>query len=302
MTFLPSSDYVPQQHRSVHETAAVRLQSWYSSHVNKHGAQPEIVKVGPKGYIHGWICVRPPCGKAGDEVSHPDHGSGKITDVDNDGRLHAKFGANTSGVLGAAKTMDLSEKKRLVKIWANSYRYADKSLYRGNWTPEDTQRGLDFVHEMHRLLSDDTPSKSSSPGSHDAHVFLGMVNQDAIKQDKELLRGIILDKSAASEMFSPGKAIDMPLVSWTSESQIATDFATGKRALRDSKNNEPGKIRVILHVAPGAKALDITKLAPNYPISTENEAVTGGRYTVDSAKFKGKTMNVYLTQQDFNAH
>ena len=38
-----------------------------------------VTKVGKEGYIHGWICVRPPCDKPGDDIVHPDHGHGKIT-------------------------------------------------------------------------------------------------------------------------------------------------------------------------------------------------------------------------------
>lgn len=37
----------------------------------------DLVKVGPKGYIHGWIKVGP--GVVGDLVHHPEHGHGKVT-------------------------------------------------------------------------------------------------------------------------------------------------------------------------------------------------------------------------------
>jgi hypothetical protein len=33
---------------------------------------PELLKVGPEGYIHGYICVRPPCGKEPDKISSAD--------------------------------------------------------------------------------------------------------------------------------------------------------------------------------------------------------------------------------------
>ena len=36
----------------------------------------DLVKVGPKGYIHGWIKVG--AGRVGDIVHHPDHGRGKV--------------------------------------------------------------------------------------------------------------------------------------------------------------------------------------------------------------------------------
>jgi hypothetical protein len=59
-----------------------------------------LEKVGPKGYIHGWIFVGHGTGAVGDKVSHPDHGAGKITSIDNDG-VHAEFDDGTSGVLGS---------------------------------------------------------------------------------------------------------------------------------------------------------------------------------------------------------
>jgi SPP1 gp7 family putative phage head morphogenesis protein len=35
-------------------------------------AVPDLVKVGPEGYIHGYICVRPPCGKEPGKISPDD--------------------------------------------------------------------------------------------------------------------------------------------------------------------------------------------------------------------------------------
>lgn len=39
----------------------------------------DLVKVGPEGYIHGWICVRPPCGGKYSEARRESHG-GKTID------------------------------------------------------------------------------------------------------------------------------------------------------------------------------------------------------------------------------
>jgi 8-oxo-dGTP pyrophosphatase MutT (NUDIX family) len=50
--------------------------------ISKSSVVADLVKVGPEGYIHGYICVRPPCGKPGDEITHPDHGHGRITGTD----------------------------------------------------------------------------------------------------------------------------------------------------------------------------------------------------------------------------
>ena len=51
-----------------------------------------VTKVGKEGYIHGWICVRPPCGKMGDKVTHPDLGDGIIMAKTPDGHFSASFG------------------------------------------------------------------------------------------------------------------------------------------------------------------------------------------------------------------
>src|SRR5277367_268850 len=53
----------PYDHRSVHDDASTRLRLWYNDHmkseqeVTKNVAEPDVTKVGPKGYIHGWIKV-----------------------------------------------------------------------------------------------------------------------------------------------------------------------------------------------------------------------------------------------------
>jgi hypothetical protein len=57
----------PYDHRPVHDDASTRLREWYNDHVKqeqeqeitKNAAEPEIMKVGPEGYIHGWIKVGP---------------------------------------------------------------------------------------------------------------------------------------------------------------------------------------------------------------------------------------------------
>lgn len=58
---------------------------------------PEVVKVGPEGYIHGWICVRPPCGqyeqvtydKKKGAVFHQGQRIGRVPSKDADGKYSA---------------------------------------------------------------------------------------------------------------------------------------------------------------------------------------------------------------------
>lgn len=62
---------------------------WDETHVHQFhqcadpgnkAAQPDAVKVGPKGYIHGWIFVGAP--GVGATVHHPQHGAGTVTGHD----------------------------------------------------------------------------------------------------------------------------------------------------------------------------------------------------------------------------
>jgi hypothetical protein len=48
--------YDPWDHRTAHDAAAARLYEWYNNFMQK-SQQAEITKVGPHGYIHGWIKV-----------------------------------------------------------------------------------------------------------------------------------------------------------------------------------------------------------------------------------------------------
>jgi hypothetical protein len=57
--------YDPYQLRSVHDDAANRLHMWYNNYMKQEqevtkSAKPDLVKIGPKGYIHGWIKVGSP--------------------------------------------------------------------------------------------------------------------------------------------------------------------------------------------------------------------------------------------------
>jgi hypothetical protein len=48
----------PYNHRVTGDVAAARLHEWYNDFMQKNAA-PDITKVGPHGYIHGWIKVGP---------------------------------------------------------------------------------------------------------------------------------------------------------------------------------------------------------------------------------------------------
>jgi SPP1 gp7 family putative phage head morphogenesis protein len=55
--------------------------NWEARLQNKSLKDYWLHKVGPKGYIHGWIYVGSPTGVMGRHVTHPVHGTGKIVDT-----------------------------------------------------------------------------------------------------------------------------------------------------------------------------------------------------------------------------
>lgn len=60
----------------------------------------DLEKVGPKGYIHGWIHVGTPA--VGADVFHPRHGSGKVTRHDEHGHVHVRFDSGKKRSFGTA--------------------------------------------------------------------------------------------------------------------------------------------------------------------------------------------------------
>ncbi len=189
----------------------------------------------------------------------------------------------------AAAAVAPATKKDLITAWSHSYRYTGT-------TEGKDKRTAAFATELHRLLSTNKPPATCGLGCQDAHEFLAMVDQDATPQDREMQRGITLSDAAAQRMFQPGKTMDMPVTSWTTDPETAASYAKGE--------GKAGKTKVVLHAAPGAKGLDISALSYWNPSvgGGESEVVTGGRYTVSSVKNEGGVMNVYMAQQGFSAH
>lgn len=60
----------------------------------------DLEKVGPKGYIHGWIHVGTP--DVGADVFHPRHGKGKVTRHDEHGHVHVRFDSGKKRSFGTA--------------------------------------------------------------------------------------------------------------------------------------------------------------------------------------------------------
>lgn len=72
-------------------------------------ADPEMLKIGPKGYIHGWIFVG--ASGTGAKVSHPKHGAGVVTAHDDD---HATVRFRKSGATHSFEAREDTAKGQLV--------------------------------------------------------------------------------------------------------------------------------------------------------------------------------------------
>lgn len=185
-------------------------------------------------------------------------------------------------------------KKDLIEAWTHSYRHGIEG---GKFTELGDKRSQDFGAEMHRLLSTNTRPAKCGLGCQDAHQFLEMVGREATPQDREMQRGLTLTPAAVDRMFKPGKTLDLPVSSWTTDKGVADSYSKGE-------NGEKDKVKVVLHAAPGAKGLDISAgSAWGEKIGGgEHEVVTGGRFSVGSVKTENGVMHVYLNQRDFSAH
>lgn len=69
--------------------------------VGIHHFTPTIIKVGPKGYIHGWIFVGPQA--VGSRVFHPQHGHGRVAHV-KDGQARVHFDGGKKHTFDTSKT------------------------------------------------------------------------------------------------------------------------------------------------------------------------------------------------------
>jgi hypothetical protein len=198
---------------------------------------------------------------------------------------------------GAAEVAQ-REKKAVIVSWTTSYRYKGTSEVKD-------KRVSDFAVEMHRLLSTNKQPTKCGPGCQDAHKFLSMVDKEATVQPKELQRGLTLSSAAADRMFKPGKTLDMPVASWTTDPSVGAAYAKGEQG-EGKPASLAGKTKVLIHAAPGAKGMDISSMSlwhgSDSGAGGEAETVTGGRMSVDKVETVNGVMNVYVTQKDFSAH
>jgi hypothetical protein len=202
--------------------------------------QEFAAKAGKEGYIHGWVCVRPPCGQPGGQISHPDHGDGVVAA---DGTAH--FDDGTTSRLGDRKELPLEP-------WhaASSY------VTMGYTVSQNLRKDVD-------LSTIDAGLSSKLAEAMDGYMR-------PVGKKIKLYRGI----ADSSKVFGPvgsmtGKTVmDNGFTSTTAKKKSAEDYSHvglgmhhGDRALLTFKLN------------PGDKAVSINKLNGGRPEYGEREHV-----------------------------
>ncbi len=154
---------------------------------------PDLVKVGKEGYIHGWICVRPPCGAVGDAITHDDHGSGTITGVSGK-KLAAHFEDGADGILGNQR----SPLKNANGTWihdndkleaaatgrrAGAVRVHDRVLY-AETVPTANRRGLTYDMRPHEVTAI-RRSTVHKPGKKPVHYVTLSLRDDNTGEERE---------------------------------------------------------------------------------------------------------------------
>lgn len=186
---------------------------------------PGLVKVGKEGYIHGWVCVRPPCGKVNDFVKHGEHGIGMIDSVDDDGNMHAIFANGTTGILGtqgddAEVSAKLDEKNK-----ADAERRAPNGFYVTSppSLPYIEESAVDgYLTEHGNRLYNDTLRAGEEP-TESHHDLDRAISKHTAGNDGTLYRGIAVPDPS---VFSPGTEFTDPAYMSTSEDRsFAEEFA-----------------------------------------------------------------------------
>lgn len=140
------------------------------------------------------------------------------------------------------------------------------------WTKHYAGRGQDtFVNEFRRAEHGE-PIKDQDPKARMAHRLYDLIKTKSTPQEAPLHRGLVVDAADADRLFKSGTDVDMPMSSFSVRPTVANMFAS---------TSDKGKRGVILHVASGAKGLDISS-AGKYV--AEKEVISGGRLHVDSTE------------------
>jgi len=196
---------------------------------------PSLMKAGKEGYIHGWVCVNPPCGKKHDLVSHADHGIGMIDDVDADGNLHAVFTNGTAGILGSSgdsKEVEARLKEKAAEDAERRKQSAPKRFQVKKNKPltQAERMSIDgYTSEAGNRVYNDSLRAGQKPMAHHDDLD-SAISKHTADEDGVVYRGMALPEHLD---LSPGTEFtDHGYMSTSEDRKIAEDFAhmraTGK--------------------------------------------------------------------------
>lgn len=184
-----------------------------------------LVKAGAEGYIHGWICVKPPCGKKNDFVSHADHGIGMIDDVDDAGNKHAFFTDGTTGTLGDQGDPDEVSTKLKEKAKEDAERRKPTGFYvkKDASLTQDERMSVDgYTSEAGNRVYNDPLRAGKSPSNY--HTSLdSAISKSSAARGGVVYRGLALPENTD---LSPGTEFTDPAyMSTTEDRNFAEAFA-----------------------------------------------------------------------------
>jgi ADP-ribosyltransferase exoenzyme len=243
----------------------------------------EIVKVGPKGYVHGWIYVGP--ANVGSEVTHPEHGRGvvisaadgaaevkyhdgefRVYDARFDGSVKPHFETGhkpdepltglpaRSAVpgkysLGRVQLTGKMTPERAVSFYSSSgYKRINKALRLNNGDlgriqSEKNSQLGDYISAMDKAMD-------GSSLTHSVTVSRGADNGPAIFgtawQSKSSMVGAAwVDDGFVSTSFNPDVAQDFATI-WPSSIRMNITAPAGIHAITTSEDREVGEEELIL--------------------------------------------------------
>ena len=203
----------------------------------------ELFKVGKEGYIHGWICVRPPCGK--DQSLHLEE-SGRRVSIDETSRLEPTYNivhGGTGEQLGAVRPGASFSQDGGVRWSAYATNAYTPTETAGN--PEDT---------LHRVAQDRNltllRNKANEAGFRQVEIHLANARMSLVDRNDQNVADYL--KSAQEELDSIRPELDPRGFS------NSKDVAVLRRGVADmyhdfTGNELPGRV-LVTPDAPWAKA------------------------------------------------
>jgi hypothetical protein len=232
---------------------------WYNQSSGKHDGQPDVVKVGPKGYIHGWIKV-----EGGSD--HP-----LLGNHDPNQRAADVWSTNKEA-MGAVR--QAARNKADGRPWHEN---ADGADLRNE--PDFVEGGSVYGAGGDKFSGEDWEHEVASAASH-LNEWMGQQKPTG----GPLYRGMMVtppdEDSTVEDMFPPGMVFAHDVSSWTPQEDQAVDYATASM-YDDDEYASPVKL-----VMQDGYGVDIDRFkADSASTKGDGETLSGGKFEVVSAEW-----------------